>query len=218
MSWKEVIEYTFLSDFDILRDPKGNAALRPWATPAARQLMDAHYKIQRAKEEIARLDIEIRRFVTYMKDEKEFLTQKEQEVRAVDPTMAFFVRRYRHQRGRFDEVHMKRLLALEKKLGTRFTGTLIPGTRRVPVVAAVASTQNAESDQMEDVVESTPQEAFRDGPPLGDRDSDDDESDDDWVDDDGDDDGDVGEIADGEALAEVLEGVGIMTMDGDGDE
>ncbi|KAJ7491428.1 hypothetical protein B0H11DRAFT_1912051 [Mycena galericulata] len=30
LSWAEVIDYTFLSDFDILRDPDGNAALRPW--------------------------------------------------------------------------------------------------------------------------------------------------------------------------------------------
>jgi hypothetical protein len=34
LTWMEVIEYAFLSDFNILRDPTGNAALRPWAEPA----------------------------------------------------------------------------------------------------------------------------------------------------------------------------------------
>lgn len=220
MTWKEVIEYTFLSDFDILRDPEGNAALLPWATPAARQLMDTHFKIQRAKEEIQRLNIEIRRFVTYMKDEKEFLVKKEQEVRLVDPDMAFFVRRYRHQRGRFDEMHMKRFVALQKKLGVRFTGTLVPGIRRVLPSEVVPMGEAAGEDKMEGVVEGTHQEQYRHSQAsegMGDSD-DGDSDDDDWLDDDGDDDGDTGEIADGEALSEVIEGVGIMAMDADGDD
>ncbi|KAJ7794046.1 hypothetical protein B0H14DRAFT_2309413, partial [Mycena olivaceomarginata] len=66
LKWEEVVEFTFLSDFDLLRDPEGNAAIRPWATPAARALMDTHFKILRAKEEIQHLNIEIRRLVTYI--------------------------------------------------------------------------------------------------------------------------------------------------------
>ncbi|KAJ7192978.1 hypothetical protein GGX14DRAFT_305903, partial [Mycena pura] len=66
MSWADVIDYAFLAHFDILRDPEGSAALRAWSDPLARALMDGHFKIQRAKEEIKRLNIEIRRFVTYM--------------------------------------------------------------------------------------------------------------------------------------------------------
>jgi hypothetical protein len=54
-----VINFTFLVDFDILRDPEGNAALWPWVTPGARELMETHFKIERAKEEIHRLNIEI---------------------------------------------------------------------------------------------------------------------------------------------------------------
>ncbi|KAJ7876438.1 hypothetical protein B0H13DRAFT_2236010 [Mycena leptocephala] len=106
----DVIDFTFLADFDILRDPEGNAALRPWATPGARELMDTHFKIERAKEEIHRLNIEIRRLVTYIRDERVFLLAKEAE--------------YRMQRGRFDDDHMKRLRTMARKLGPRFSGTL----------------------------------------------------------------------------------------------
>ncbi|KAJ7910379.1 hypothetical protein B0H13DRAFT_1615716 [Mycena leptocephala] len=59
LSWSEVIDFTFLGDFDILRDPEGNAALQPWVTPGAQELMDTHFKIERAKEEIHHLNIEI---------------------------------------------------------------------------------------------------------------------------------------------------------------
>ncbi|KAJ7348100.1 hypothetical protein DFH08DRAFT_1001633 [Mycena albidolilacea] len=130
LKWEEVVEFTFLSDFDLLRDPEGNAAIRPWATPAARALMDTHFKILRAKEEIQRLNIEIRRLVTYIRDERDFLVAKEEEIRETDPDLAFFVHRYRMERGRFDHTHMKRLRKLQATYKEQFTGTLEPGVRR----------------------------------------------------------------------------------------
>ncbi|KAJ6501298.1 hypothetical protein DFH09DRAFT_944884 [Mycena vulgaris] len=80
LTWQEVIDFTFLSDFDILRDPERNAAIRPWATPGARELMDTYFKIKCVREEIKRLNIEIHRFVTYIMDKKVFLLVKEAEV------------------------------------------------------------------------------------------------------------------------------------------
>ncbi|KAJ7730827.1 hypothetical protein B0H14DRAFT_2409539 [Mycena olivaceomarginata] len=130
LKWEEVVEFTFLSDFDLLRDPEGNAVIRPWATPAARALMDTHFKILRAKEEIQRLNIEIRRLVTYIRDERDFLVAKEEEIRETDPDLAFFVHRYRMERGSFDDTHMKRLRKLQATYKERFTGTLEPGVRR----------------------------------------------------------------------------------------
>ncbi|KAJ6489336.1 hypothetical protein C8R47DRAFT_954996, partial [Mycena vitilis] len=101
----------------------------PWATPAARELMDTYFKIERAKEEVQQLDTEIRRFVTYMKDEREFLEAKEREVEETEPHLAFFVRRYRMRHGRFEKIHMDRFKKMAAALGTRFTGTLVPGVR-----------------------------------------------------------------------------------------
>ncbi|KAJ7690095.1 hypothetical protein B0H17DRAFT_1160032 [Mycena rosella] len=119
LTWAEVVEYAFLSDFDILRDPTGNAALRDWATQGGRQLMDSFFRIERAKEEIPQLNIEICRLVTYICDEKIFLLAKEAEIIQMDPHLAYFIRKYRNQRGR----------SMKKKLGSWFTGTLEPGVR-----------------------------------------------------------------------------------------
>ncbi|KAF8131317.1 hypothetical protein K438DRAFT_2132070 [Mycena galopus ATCC 62051] len=137
LTWAEVVDYTFLSEFDILRNPDTTSSIRAWATPAARQLLDSYYKLKRAGEEIQRLNIEIRRFVTHMKDERTFLVQRESEIKAQDPVLAFFVRKYRNQRGRFDDVHSKRLQAMKDKLGPAFTGTLQPGIRVPPPVPPV---------------------------------------------------------------------------------
>ncbi|KAJ6482202.1 hypothetical protein C8R47DRAFT_1073766 [Mycena vitilis] len=150
LSWNDVVEYTFLADFDILRDPEANAVICPWATPAARELMDTYFKIERAKEEVQRLDTEIRRFVTYMKDEREFLEAKEREVEETEPHLAFFVRRYRMHHGRFEKIHMDRFKKMAAALGTRFTGTLVPGVRLATPVMAATEGDNDNMDIMEE--------------------------------------------------------------------
>jgi hypothetical protein len=73
LQWKEVVEYTFLADFDLLQDARQDISQRIWATPAGQLAMDLHFKICRAKEEISHLNIEIRRVATYLCDEDRYL-------------------------------------------------------------------------------------------------------------------------------------------------
>ncbi|KAJ7016692.1 hypothetical protein C8F04DRAFT_1215408 [Mycena alexandri] len=129
LSWSEVIEYAFLADFDLLRKPAELGEVRPWSTPAARLLLDKYFKIQRAREEIRRCNIEIRRVITSIRDEKAFLTAKENELQESDPGLAWCIRRYRFRRERYDLVHMERFQKLAKQAGSEFTGTLEPGVR-----------------------------------------------------------------------------------------
>ena len=129
LKWDEVVEYAFLADFDLLRDAAKISEVRPWATPAARALLDNHFKIERAHEEIKRCNIEIRRLITHIRDEKVFLTTKIKELDESDPTLAYFIRQYQWVRGRFDKTHIARFQKLAAKAGARFTGTLEPGKR-----------------------------------------------------------------------------------------
>ncbi|KAJ7257434.1 hypothetical protein C8J57DRAFT_1235150 [Mycena rebaudengoi] len=75
-----VVEYAFLADFNLLRNPEELAEIRPWAVPASREIMDAHFKIEWAREEILQLNIEIWRVVTKIHDEHVFLLEKEAEL------------------------------------------------------------------------------------------------------------------------------------------
>ncbi|KAJ7065957.1 hypothetical protein B0H15DRAFT_763103, partial [Mycena belliarum] len=97
-----------------------------WATPAGRLAMDTvvqycmYFKTERADEEIHRLNIEIRRFWTYMEDEERFLWREEH-----GDDLAHQVRRYCWRRARFNAEHCDRLRKLEKVPG--FTGSLQSG-------------------------------------------------------------------------------------------
>ncbi|KAJ7331092.1 hypothetical protein DFH08DRAFT_815174 [Mycena albidolilacea] len=214
LSWEEVIDYAFLADFDILRDPTGNAIIRAWADPAARQLLDSYHKLKRAKEEIQRLDIEIRRVVTYMKDEREFLLAKEAEI-LPEPYPRIFHWKYRQQRGRYDEIHMKRFYAIHQKLGSRFTADLTPGERADPTSAS----PSPETDVIPTVSRvASCLNNIRSGAMDVDMDlaSDDEGSQNGWLDGDGSSDDDEGEDARGEELGEVMEGVALLALDKQG--
>jgi hypothetical protein len=129
LTWDQVVEYAFLADFDFLRATDGELLNKPWSRPAYRLAMDSYFKILRAREEIVRLNIEIRRLVTWINDEDQFLRNRELElVESGDSKMAVLVRRYRMERGRSDIHHMKRFWRLAKTPG--FTGTLVPGVSR----------------------------------------------------------------------------------------
>ncbi|KAF8338602.1 hypothetical protein F5887DRAFT_920026 [Amanita rubescens] len=136
LKWEDVVAYAFLSEFDLLRDSRSDIRKKPWASPAARQLLDQYFKIRRAREEITRLDIEIRRVVTYMKDEKHFLIHMQQKLAGTQPHLAHQIKLYRHERGRFDEVHIKRFVKLALQNG--FTGTVKAGESLVNISGGLA--------------------------------------------------------------------------------
>ncbi|KAJ7844747.1 hypothetical protein B0H14DRAFT_2585054 [Mycena olivaceomarginata] len=75
-----------------------------------------------------------------------FLVAKEEEIRETDPDLAFFVHRYRMERGHFDDTHMKRLRKLQ------FTGTLELGVcRKEPDIPApmVVNNQQVQREALE---------------------------------------------------------------------
>ncbi|KAJ7291858.1 hypothetical protein C8J57DRAFT_1212280 [Mycena rebaudengoi] len=110
LSWDNVVEYAFLADFDILRDTNTDVQSKPWTRPAYRLTMDKYFRLLWAKEEIQRLNIEIRRHVTWIEDEDLYLRNKEREYMESDVGLSIQISRY---------------WALARKPG--FTGTLVPG-------------------------------------------------------------------------------------------
>ncbi|KAJ7300345.1 hypothetical protein DFH08DRAFT_725423, partial [Mycena albidolilacea] len=154
LTWEQVVEYTFLADFDILRDTRAEVQSRPWTRPAYRLAMDTYFKIERAKEEITRLNIEIRRLVTWICDEGRFLRDREAALRSsegkteeqaeADLLLAVQMKLYRRQRSRFDDQHMEILRKLAKMKG--FTGNLSPGQ----AVEALGESEEMEEMEVDD--------------------------------------------------------------------
>ncbi|KAJ3887580.1 hypothetical protein GG344DRAFT_90411 [Lentinula edodes] len=108
VDWEEVVEYAFLSEFDILRDTREDIRKRPWAVPA---------NLIGAEDELARVHQEIQRLITNMQQESKELILKEEHLMPTNPTLALQIRRFRQERGRFHKIHRKRLLSITKLPG-----------------------------------------------------------------------------------------------------
>ncbi|KAG6809770.1 hypothetical protein H0H92_014809 [Tricholoma furcatifolium] len=125
LTWDEVVDYAFLADFDLLRDCRQNVSERPWARPAARALLDRHFRIERAREEVERLNVEIKRVVTHMRDEEEFLLAKEEGLATTHPELSYQVRLHREERTRYYDSHRRKFQQLARN--PNFSGDLSPG-------------------------------------------------------------------------------------------
>jgi hypothetical protein len=125
LTWDQVIDYAFLTDFSLLRDCREDITQRLWARPQSRILMDQHFKIIRAREEIKRVNIEIRRVVTYLHDEDKYLRVMENEVAKSNILISHQIKRLRIKTMRFKDLHMRKFLKLESTPG--FSGSVSPG-------------------------------------------------------------------------------------------
>ncbi|KAJ7077509.1 hypothetical protein B0H15DRAFT_955006 [Mycena belliarum] len=148
LTWEQVVDYAFLSDFDLLCDGREDIRDEPWAKPSGRIAMDLYFKIERAGEEVERLNIEIRRLVTYMRDEDGFLRRAWVSIReSAGEAMAHQVHLYWMRQGPFHDEHRYRRHALQRLLG--FSGSLEPGTPinkdRLPPPGAAALPPRAPS-------------------------------------------------------------------------
>ncbi|KAJ6603535.1 hypothetical protein DFH09DRAFT_1242787 [Mycena vulgaris] len=167
LNWEQVVEYAFLADFDILRDTRAEIQSRPWTRLAYRLAMDRYFRILRAREEIQRLNVEIPRVVTWIRDENRFLQKMEAKLRETkgkseeqvdeDVQLAVQVRLYRERRGRFDNSHMRRFYKLASEPG--FTGSLQCG------VAAARDAGEMDVDGEEDEEEGWVDVEFEAPPP-----------------------------------------------------
>ena len=125
LKWEQVIEYAFLADFDLLRDTREDISQRPWAHPTARFALDTYFKMCRAQEEIQRLDVEICRVITYIRDEERFLRACEEKLKTIHPVLAHQISQRRKVHSQFNPVHMKRLHDISMLPG--FSGVLATG-------------------------------------------------------------------------------------------
>lgn len=141
LKWEEVVEYAFLADFELLRKTRSDVSQLPWSSPAAQNGMDIYFKMCRAREEICRLNIEVRRLVTYIQDEDKYLWVCEAQLTLANPALAHQIAVHRNVRGRFNSCHLKWLHDISKLPG--FTGTLGPGLSACTGVGESASLPDA---------------------------------------------------------------------------
>ncbi|KIJ30003.1 hypothetical protein M422DRAFT_97226, partial [Sphaerobolus stellatus SS14] len=69
LTWETVVNYSFLAEFDLLRFSQVDIRDRPWVKPVIREGVMSYCKLQCARAEIKRLNVEIPRLYAAIHDE-----------------------------------------------------------------------------------------------------------------------------------------------------
>lgn len=136
ISWSTIVNAVFLSELDILKDTRQDIRKLKWANIEHRQASQLYFSIKRAKEEIARLNVEARRLLTGMFDEHCEFRRAIASTVASDPPLSFELARIWSFRDKLNTKVAERLLSTSKLTG--FTGDLTVGVRKGREVLAGA--------------------------------------------------------------------------------
>ncbi|KAG1723103.1 hypothetical protein EDB19DRAFT_1645441, partial [Suillus lakei] len=69
LQWEQIVDYSFLAEFDLLRETGTEIQTKHWANPSYRHASTQHLVHQRAKEEIHRLNVEVGWLCTKIRDD-----------------------------------------------------------------------------------------------------------------------------------------------------
>jgi len=117
ISWKDITQYAFLGEFDLLQHTWDDVRECLWARPAVREATAKFFKFCRAKEEITRLNVEIRRLRTAMHNEEREVSQAIANLCELQPLLACELERLHRPRTAVNAVHIHRLHQIEKQYG-----------------------------------------------------------------------------------------------------
>jgi len=129
LDWKNIVNYTFVSEFEILRHSysRTDLASRPWILPANREIASRYFKVVRAHEEMRRLNIKIRRLYTAIHDDQHHLLNIADSLVQTDPLQAAEIRDIYQCRARVNRIHLARLRAIMQLPG--YSGSTDRGVR-----------------------------------------------------------------------------------------
>jgi hypothetical protein len=128
LSWETVVNAVNVADFDLLRDTRQDIRLLDWAQVANREGMVIYFGIKRAKEEICRLNVEIRRLLTFLYDD--YIDHYRAVCRNIvtNTSLAREIHTQWLYRQQLHEVIVKRLIQTSQLPG--FSGSLFHGERK----------------------------------------------------------------------------------------
>lgn len=131
LTWKDIVEYSFLGEFDLLRQSRSDIRTLDWTKPAHREATVKYFKLQRAREEIQRLNIEIHRLRTAIHDEELTVNATINSLLVSNKPVGLELQRQWRSRAAINAAHLFRLDRImsqagfsgKRGLGTRLNGT-----------------------------------------------------------------------------------------------
>lgn len=128
LDFKEILEYSSLAEFDLLRDTRGTVQSQVWAQPAYRAAMSLYFKMKCARGEIKRLNIEITRLRTFIRDDESSYSHTIHTIKSSDPGLSAVLTHQLKLHHEINHIHLARLAAISGEVG--YTGSQNCGVRK----------------------------------------------------------------------------------------
>jgi hypothetical protein len=151
IDWSQASHYSFLEDFNLLRDTQQGVHAKPWAQPVIRAAMRQVQRIKRAQEEIYNCNIEVRRLHTHILDESADLKKVVDNLKAQNHPVTGAVEDFALRRHRTNAFLLTRIHAIHGLVG--FSGDRTPGIRVGRVDELARSTEDIVSPNKEVIEE-----------------------------------------------------------------
>jgi hypothetical protein len=87
LEYNAVATYGWLGEFELLKESRHDVLHKPWANSANREVAAKFYKIVCAREELVRLNVEIRRLQTWLDDEDSLLISTADRLQETKPLL-----------------------------------------------------------------------------------------------------------------------------------
>lgn len=125
LSWTDIIEAASLAEFDLLRDTRQDIRQLPWAQPARREATNLYFKVKAARAEIRRLNVEIRRLLSFMLDDHADYYRAIASQLIVNPPLAHELQVQWEYQQQINLKIVRRLVDTSRLKG--FSGQMLPG-------------------------------------------------------------------------------------------
>ncbi|KAF8329665.1 hypothetical protein F5887DRAFT_843779, partial [Amanita rubescens] len=120
LSWSQIVDYVFLGEFDVLRLSISDKCHEKWTQQVHREAAVKFFKLCRAREEIARLNVEVQRLESFMQAESDKVATVLMALATNDPPLAAELRHRWKYRSSVNGIHRNRLAELRRM--SYFTG------------------------------------------------------------------------------------------------
>ncbi|KAH7917652.1 hypothetical protein BV22DRAFT_1108532 [Leucogyrophana mollusca] len=126
LDYTQVISYTSLGEFDLLKHSRSDILDKPWASSANCQAAAKYFKLVRAQEELVHLNVEIHRLQAWISFDDHALLSAAADLEMHKPLLAAAMRSLHAERSRVNQIHrswLSRIYALSGYTGLRPCGS-----------------------------------------------------------------------------------------------
>ncbi|KAG1770135.1 hypothetical protein EV702DRAFT_949335, partial [Suillus placidus] len=117
ITWKDIVDYSFLGEFDFLCNSRTDIRSHDWAKPAHRKATTKYFKLCRAHEEITRLNVEVHCLHTAIHDKTVKTSFVINNLLISDPLLAAELKSQWCSRAAINAVYLYRLDQIENLFG-----------------------------------------------------------------------------------------------------